>query len=108
MSWFSSIGLCEDAGGEPLQRLLLDPPLEVGRFLRLVISIAMALGELHKRGLVHKDIKPVNILVNGATGDARPTGSTLHLATRTNHVVSTAAMHSRIPQRVKTGNPQNE
>jgi serine/threonine protein kinase len=30
----------------------------------------MALGKLHERGLVHKDIKPVNILVNGATCDA--------------------------------------
>lgn len=50
------------------------------RFLRLAIGIAMALGKLHERGLVHKDIKPVNILVNGATGDARLTGSTLHLA----------------------------
>jgi serine/threonine protein kinase len=70
----------EDAGGEPLQRLLLDPPMEVGRFLRRAIGIAMALGKPHERGLVHKDIKPVNILVNGATGDARLTGSTLHLA----------------------------
>jgi serine/threonine protein kinase len=83
MSWLSSIGLCwciEDAGGEPLQRPLLDPPMGVGRFLRLAIGIAMAPGKQHERGLVHKDIKPVNILVNSATGDARLTGSTLHLA----------------------------
>jgi hypothetical protein len=32
----------EDAGGEPLQRLLLDPPVEVGRFLRRASGIAMA------------------------------------------------------------------
>ena len=30
----------EDAGGEPLQRLLPDPPMEVGRFLRLAIGTA--------------------------------------------------------------------
>jgi serine/threonine protein kinase len=42
--------------------------------LRLAIGIAMALGKLHEGGLVHKDIKPVNILVNGATGGARLTG----------------------------------
>jgi serine/threonine protein kinase len=63
----------EDAGGEPLDRLL-GAPIEVGRFLRLAISIAMALGKLHERGLVHKDIKPTNILVNGATGEVRLTG----------------------------------
>ena len=63
----------EDFGGEPLQRLL-GAPMEVGRFLRLAIGIAMALGRLHQRGLVHKDIKPANILVNDATGEARLTG----------------------------------
>jgi hypothetical protein len=75
----------EDAGGEPLQRLLLDPPMKVGRFLRQAIGIAMALGEFHKRGLVHKDVKPVKILVNGVTGDARLTGSALHLASPASH-----------------------
>ena len=63
----------EDAGGEPLDRLL-GAPMEVGRFLRLAIAIAAALGKLHQRGLVHKDIKPANILVNGATGEVRLTG----------------------------------
>jgi PAS domain S-box-containing protein len=63
----------EDAGGEPLDRLL-GAPIEMGRFLRLAIDIAVALGKLHQRGLVHKDIKPPNILVNGATGVVRLTG----------------------------------
>src|SRR6516164_7852997 len=63
----------EDAGGEPLDRLL-GAPMEAGRFLRLAIAIAVAVGKLHQRGLVHKDIKPVNILVNGATGEVRLTG----------------------------------
>ena len=55
----------EDPGGEPLDRQL-GAPMEVGRFLRLAIAIAEALGKLHQRGLVHKDIKPANILVNPA------------------------------------------
>ena len=64
----------EDVGGfEPLERLL-GAPLEVGRFLRLAIGIAVAVGKLHQRGLVHKDIKPANILVNCADGEARLTG----------------------------------
>src|ERR1700704_5109956 len=33
-----------------------------------------AVGNLHQRNLVHKDIKPGNILVNGATGEVRLTG----------------------------------
>ena len=64
----------EDIGGfEPLERLL-GAPLEVGSFLRLAIGIAVAVGKLHQRGLVHKDIKPANILVNCADGESRLTG----------------------------------
>jgi serine/threonine protein kinase len=63
----------EDAGGEPLD-LLLSAPMEVGHFLRLATGIAMALDKLHQRGLVHKDIKPTNILVNSAAGEVRLTG----------------------------------
>src|SRR5215468_4966113 len=62
----------DDAGGEPLDRLL-GAPMEVERFLRLAIGITVAVGKLHQRGLVHKDIKPANILVNN-TGEVRLTG----------------------------------
>src|SRR5215471_16953742 len=54
----------DDAGGEPLDRLL-GQPMQAERFLRLAIDVAVAVGKLHQRGLVHKDIKPANILVNG-------------------------------------------
>jgi serine/threonine protein kinase len=63
----------EDAGGEPLDGLL-GAPMELGRFLRVAVGIAAALSKLHQRGLVHKDIKPANILVNGATDEVRLTG----------------------------------
>src|SRR5215471_5421905 len=63
----------EDAGGEPLDRLL-GAPMEVGHFLRLAIGATVAVGKLHQRGLIHKDIKPANILVNDATGEVRLTG----------------------------------
>ena len=65
--------LLEDLGGEPLERLLGEP-METGRFLRLAIDIAAALGRAHQRGLVHKDVKPANILVNCTDGRARLTG----------------------------------
>src|SRR5215813_8270953 len=63
----------EDAVGEPLDGRA-GAPMEVGRFLRLAIAIAAAVGKLHQRGLVHKDIKPGNILVTDATGEVRLTG----------------------------------
>src|SRR5215469_15816937 len=63
----------EDEGGEPVDQLL-GVPMGVGRFLRLSVAIALTLGRLHQRGLVHKDIKPANILFNDATGEVRLTG----------------------------------
>jgi PAS domain S-box-containing protein len=63
----------EDPGGTPLDRLL-GRPLDVPHFLRIAIPLAGALRHVHERGLVHKDIKPANILVNGATGAVKFTG----------------------------------
>src|SRR6202453_1742482 len=58
-----TILVLEDPGGELLSGLL-GAPMEVGRFLRLATGVAAALGKVHQRGLIHKDIKPANILVN--------------------------------------------
>src|SRR6516162_4002229 len=63
----------DDPGGEPLDRLL-GGPMEVGRFLRLAIAVTSVLGKLHQRGLIHKDIKPGNIVVDCADGHVRLTG----------------------------------
>jgi len=63
----------EDPGGELLDRRL-GAPMEVESFLRLAIDIATALGKLHWRGLVHKDLKPAHIVVNCADGRVRLTG----------------------------------
>src|SRR6201993_428236 len=65
--------ILNDPGGEPLDRLM-GRPMELGRFLRVAISLSHALGRLHKRGLIHKDIKPANILVDLASGAAWLTG----------------------------------
>src|SRR6201987_1514451 len=68
-----TILVLEDPGSEPIGQLL-GAPLELGRFLRFAIDITSALRKAHWRGLVHKDIKPDNILVNRTTGEVRLTG----------------------------------
>ena len=62
-----------DSGYKPLD-CLIDAPLDSETFLRLAIGIASELGEVHRRGFVHKDIKPANILINSDSGEVRLTG----------------------------------
>jgi PAS domain S-box-containing protein len=63
----------EYTGGEPLDRVTRQP-MEIGHFLRLAVSLSSALGQLHARGLIHKDIKPANVLVDSASGQVWLTG----------------------------------
>src|SRR5229473_2857535 len=57
----------EDPGGESLDGLLR-APMEVGLFLRVAVGLAFALRQLHAQGIIHKDVKPANLLVDTATG----------------------------------------
>jgi PAS domain S-box-containing protein len=63
----------EDPGGEPLA-CLLGRSLTLPQGLRLAIGLAAALSQLHGRGLLHKDLKPAHVVVNGATGQVWLTG----------------------------------
>ena len=63
----------EDPGGEPLDTLL-GSPMELTRFLHFAVGLSSILGRLHARGVIHKDIKPTDVLVNAATGQVWLTG----------------------------------
>ena len=65
--------LCQDPGGDPLDRVL-SFPLSTTEFLRIAIPLAGAVRQMHEQGLIHKDMKPANILVAPANGGVWLTG----------------------------------
>ena len=58
--------------GPDLHRLVVkDGPLEPGRASRFVAAVAGALDAAHRRGTVHRDVKPANVLVELGTEGER-------------------------------------
>ncbi len=59
----------EYVDGETLKAIIRrDGPLEITRALAYAIEVARALGAAHERQLVHRDVKPHNILVSEEGG----------------------------------------
>ena len=93
--WDRTVLVLEDPGGVPLDQLL-GQPLQVGFWLRLAINLSTAIGHLHERGVIHKDIKPANVLVNPVTGQCWLRGFRYCLAAPTRApVCRTSRVHSR-------------
>jgi Protein kinase domain len=55
--------------GTNLRRIIDRGPMELTRVARIIGEIAGALDAAHAKGLVHRDVKPANILVSGKGED---------------------------------------
>ncbi|MDT4896344.1 MAG: eukaryotic-like serine/threonine-protein kinase [Acidobacteriota bacterium] len=50
--------------GETLSHLLINGKLTLARAAEIVRDVAEALGEAHRHGIVHRDVKPSNVIIN--------------------------------------------
>ena len=67
----TQVMLLEDFGGESLKILLDGRPFALPEFLHLAIQITDALGKVHQKNVIHKDINPSNIVLNPQTGQLK-------------------------------------
>ena len=51
--------------GKTLREILSDGPLTINDALEFVVQVAQGLAKAHDAGMVHRDIKPDNIMVTG-------------------------------------------
>ncbi len=67
----TQVMLLEDFGGKSLKILLEHRTFSVSEFLHLAIQITDALGKVHQKNVIHKDINPSNIVLNPQTGQLK-------------------------------------
>ncbi len=57
--------------GTTLLRLIQDRAVDAERGAAIVAAVARALAHAHREGVIHRDVKPGNVLIDAATGAAR-------------------------------------
>ena len=55
--------ILEDCGGQSLRHHLAGKNIKLQKFLPLAMQVAQTLGEVHQNQIIHKDIKPSNIII---------------------------------------------
>ncbi|MCP4131782.1 MAG: serine/threonine-protein kinase PknK, partial [bacterium] len=63
--------ILEDFDAISLKDFIQHRKIDIKQFLELGVCISGILGNLHKNNIIHKDIKPHNILINSQTGEIK-------------------------------------
>ena len=92
-------------GGSLADRLGPDRPMPPGELVPILVSVSDALATLHRAGLVHRDVKPSNILFAAdrvKLGDFGLARSEAGAGASRSHRAGDGARHARLP---RTGAP---
>ena len=54
----------KDVGGQSLKSVIANQKISLELFLEMGIEMAHAIGKIHQHNIIHKDLKPENIIVN--------------------------------------------
>lgn len=65
------ISIFENVEGELLKNIIANKKINLLTFLKIAMQLANALGELQQHNVIHKDIKPANIIVHLETGQIK-------------------------------------
>jgi serine/threonine protein kinase len=69
-----------DFGGETLKKNLTHRKLELTYLLPITIQLVSILEQVHRENIIHKDIKPYNILINPKTHQVKIIDLVFHRA----------------------------
>ncbi len=61
----------EENGGVALRELVRDKPMPLEEALRVAERLAGTLADMHRNGVIHKDVNPSNVVYNRGTGQLR-------------------------------------
>ena len=63
--------ILEDIGGESLEKMLEKRKPDLEQCLRIAINITSCISQIHSTGIIHRNLNPSNILVNGNSGQVK-------------------------------------
>jgi len=63
--------ILEDFGSDSLKKYITDRELDLSQFISMGIELAETIAQLHKNQIIHKDIKPHNILIKRENGQVK-------------------------------------
>ena len=91
--------ILEDFNGIPLKDYFEKNHRQIKIFLDIAIQLAHILGGIHKEGIIHKGLKPANILVDPNTGSVKVTdlGLSSILTGEDEEIYNSEVLHETLP-----------